>query len=423
MSRDAPTAIEARDLCKTYGSFATSWPWRSTVPAHPVLCDLNLFLRCGDSLGVIGRNGSGKTTLLRLLAGALSPTKGEVRVEGRVATLLDLGAGMDPDFSGRENALLLGVLAGASRRSMQRALPEVHRFSGLGEAFDSPVRTYSSGMTLRLAFAAAIHTDPDVLLIDEVLAVGDAFFQHRCLHRIRQLQSRGCTVVLVTHDLPAVLEFCRECLWLEAGRVAAHGDVRDVVRRYESARFSDPVCLDEPLTEILPCAERSDDSEVVEARNLRNIDERVGDGRARIEGVELRDSNGQVLSTPYPGREFKIVVTVRALQAVKSPIVGFILRDRLGGVLGGENTTHAGYVLPPLERGNRITVEFGLQWPSVATGSFAVCPAIADGSLDEHRVCDWIENAWILEVANPTVRYGWLDLGPVGIRTTTHRED
>lgn len=391
-----------------------------------VISGLDLCLPRGASLGVVGRNGSGKTTLLRLLAGALQPSSGWVRLHGRVATLLDLGAGIDPDFSGRENALLLGILAGSSRRHMSGALDRVREFSGLGRAFDEPVRTYSAGMTLRLAFAAAVHSDPDILLIDEVLAVGDAFFQQRCLLRIRQLQAMGCTIVLVTHDLPAVLEFCDEALWLEGGRIAARGDAADVVRRYEGARSSDAVSLDRPLAGSTSDGQaeiRTQDEEIAPAACLANVDGRFGDGRVRIEGLELRELHDAPLAMPAPGRDVKVVMTFHCLDAIQAPIAGFILRDRLGGILGGENTSQAGEQLHPLCKGERVTVEFTFRWPSIASGSFAVCPAVADGNLDQHRICDWIDNAWVLEASNPAVRYGWLDLGAVGIRVAQHGKE
>ena len=209
---------------------------RLSSTGKEALAGIDLEIEAGTTLGVVGRNGSGKTTLLRILAGVLRPTEGRVRTNGRIAGLLELSAGIDPNFSGGENAILLGVMAGATRREMRARLDAIREFSGLGEAFDQPVRSYSSGMSLRLAFSTAVHSDPEILLIDEVLAVGDAFFQQSCLLRIRQLQARGCTIVLVTHDPSAVLGFCSRAIWLEHGRIVCSGDPAKVVREYLGSR-------------------------------------------------------------------------------------------------------------------------------------------------------------------------------------------
>ena len=218
MTESGRAVIRVTGLRKDYSlddGFRRVWRTLLRRPNERVkaaLGGIDLVVEAGATIGIVGRNGSGKTTLLRILAGALRPTAGRVETHGRVAALLDLGAGIDPAFTGRENALLLGVLAGATRRQMHAALPAVQAFSGLGGAFDQPVRTYSQGMTLRLAFAAAAHADPDLLLIDEVLAVGDAFFQQRCLMRIRELQQKGCTVLVVTHNTGAIFSFCNETI-------------------------------------------------------------------------------------------------------------------------------------------------------------------------------------------------------------------
>lgn len=379
---------------------------------------LSLAVPAATTLGVIGRNGSGKSTLLRLIAGVLSPSRGRVAVHGRVAALLDLVAGIDPDVSGQDNALLLGMLAGGSRSQMRERLDAVREFSGLGDAFALPVQSYSTGMVLRLAFSTAVHADPDILLIDEVLAVGDAFFQQRCLLRVRQLQQAGCTIVLVTHDPAAVVNFCDRAIWLEHGRIAAEGDPAAVVRAYLAAGASAGASL---ASEIQPGSFSSAVvSEVEPAVALPNVDHRYGDGRARIVGISLRDTSGRSIAAPQPEKSCQVVITVQSSERIEHPIVGFTLRNRLGDVLAATNTSYEACQLPALRAGEGVTVEFTLRWPKVSSGSFSLSPAIADGDLERHTMCDWVDNAVVFEVVNPAARYGWLQLEQVGVRCAHH---
>jgi ABC-type polysaccharide/polyol phosphate transport system ATPase subunit len=428
--KDTPRiAVRVEGLRKDYAlgdGFQRAWRAlrrRPTTHSKAALAGIDLDVEAGTTLGIVGRNGSGKTTLLRILAGALQPTAGRIETHGRVATLIDLGAGIDPEFTGRENALLLGVLAGASRRQMQGALDAVRAFSGLGAAFEQPVRTYSQGMTLRLAFAAAAHAEPEVLLIDEVLAVGDAFFQQRCLMRIRELQQKGCTVLVVTHDPAAVFGFCDRAIWLEHGRIVAAGDPAVVVREYMGAYYRDAAALDEePIGSTVAVArEASSDDAIEPARGIPNVDHRYGDGRARIEGIELRDREGRPLGVVGPGELLRVVITLRAVTALPSPNVGFSLRNRLGEVITATNTSYEGRPLPALAEGDVASVEFALRWPGFAAGTFSFSPAVANGDLDRHLMNDWIDNAIVIEAAHPTARYGWLRLEDVAVRSCVER--
>jgi len=429
VSAGAPrTAIEVAGLVKIYPTARRlrdalrllMRPSRPPTSGKLALDALSFGVESGSSLGVVGRNGSGKTTLLRVLAGALRPTSGSVRVEGRVAALLDLGAGVDPEFTGRENALLLGVLAGSTRREMEARVDRVREFSGLGGAFDEPVRGYSAGMVLRLAFATAVHADPDVLLVDEVLAVGDAFFQQRCLRRIRDLQARGCTSVLVTHDPAAVISFCDQALWLEHGRVACAGDPAKVVREYMGARYRDEAALDEAPLAAADFA-RAEEADVEPAHGIANVDHRYGDERAAIEGIALRGATGEPLASPAAGELLRVVITIRSRARIDAPIVGFTLRGHLGEIITATNTAYERRELPGLDPGDRISVEFALRWPPFASGTFSLSPAVADGTLDRHHMSDWIDNALVTEAPNPEVRYGWLKLPDVSVRYSLER--
>lgn len=393
----------------------------ASLRGQKALQGISLRVPRGASLGIIGRNGSGKSTLLRILSGTLAATSGRVSVTGRVAALLDLGIGISPDFTGRENAILLGVLAGRTRREVLGCIDEIYAFSGLEAAFERPVRTYSSGMVLRLAFSAAVHTDPDVLLIDETLAVGDAFFQQRCLRRIRELRARGCTILLVSHDPAAIAGFCDRALWLEHGGVVSDGDPARVLREYLGARYRNQTSIDAELLSTGSEGLADPRDPVQPAVGIPNEDHRYGDGRAGLEGVAVRDGTGTAIATVSPFERTHIVVSGRAREQLRSPIVGFTLRNRLGDIVTATNTAHEGVVLPPLERGDQIDVEFSVEWPPFATGAISVSPAIADGTVAHHRMCDWVDNAVVLEVQNPRALFGWLSLEHVEVRSACRR--
>ena len=245
--------IRARQISKVYksypGPFALLRELGSGRPSHrsfAALETVSFRVRRGESFGIVGNNGAGKTTLLKILAGTCAPTSGDVRVRGRVAALLELGVGFDPEFTGRRNLYFGGALAGFSREEIARRESGIIEFSGLGDEIDRPLKTYSAGMMLRLAFSLATSFEPDVLIVDEVLAVGDGEFQSRCLNRIRGLRDRGCTAVLCSHALHQIETFCTSALWLHRGRVRAMGSSRDVVGRYRDfcrtgSREWDPV--------------------------------------------------------------------------------------------------------------------------------------------------------------------------------------
>jgi len=240
-------AIEARDVHKVYRRYGRQKRFatlKSALLSGSVLRDLrpdavfealkgvSFDVPAGKTLGIVGRNGSGKSTMLKLVAGIGKPTSGTVRVQGRVSALIELGAGFHPEISGRENVFINGLMLGLSRRDIARRFDDIVRFAELEEFIDAPVKTYSSGMYVRLGFAVAINVDPDVLLVDEVLAVGDETFTHKCLDKFADFKRRGRTVLLVTHSLDLVTRFCDEAIWLDAGVVRAQGDPKRVIDAY-----------------------------------------------------------------------------------------------------------------------------------------------------------------------------------------------
>ena len=345
----------------------------------------------GETLCIIGANGSGKSTSLQLAARILRPTAGAVELEGRVAALLDLGAGFHPEFSGRENARLSAALHGLSNREIRAQLPAIEEFAEIGDFIDRPVKTYSSGMLVRLAFAVAISVTPDVLLVDEALAVGDYYFRQRCLRRVHDLRRRGVTILFVSHSMADVQALGTRALWLDQGRVADHGDPSAVARRYlarmnERDRAGQDAAGGEP-----PPANPADDSAPVQG--VPNADRRFGTGRAEVSGITVLDAAGRPARALVPGQTATVRISARARDHVASPNIGFMMRNHLGIDFAGTNTAREGHVLDPMQPGETRTVDFHVRFPELYAGSFSFAPAIADGDLRDYEICDWIDNA------------------------------
>ncbi len=363
------------------------------------LRDVSLEIRRGETFCVVGENGSGKSTLLQLVAGILAPTSGTLNVNGRVSALLELGSGFNPEFSGRDNVYLNGAILGFSAKQMDRRYQDIIEFAEIGEFIHQPVKTYSSGMVVRLAFAVAIHVDPDILLVDEALAVGDIYFRQRCMRKVHELRARGITILFVSHATGDIKALGDRALWLDHGEMKELGDVDKVITKYLAAMaqkdsnylsHQKPDQDDEPFTQSVA-------PEV--AGSLPNIDHRFGDGRAEVLGIQVLDPAGYPLAMLVPESSIVVRISVRAKRTIRLPIVGFMLRNHLGMDFAGTNTTREGYVLPVLHPGDIHTVDFHLELPALYASTFSFSPAIADGTLDEYSICDWVDNAIALQMA------------------------
>ncbi|MBV8731484.1 MAG: ABC transporter ATP-binding protein [Acidobacteriia bacterium] len=371
-------------------------------------------VRRGETFCVIGENGSGKSTLLQIVAGILQPTSGRVEVNGRVAALLELGAGFNPEFTGRNNVYLNGSILGLSTRQIDERYQEIESFAEIGDFIDQPVKTYSSGMVVRLAFAVAINVDPEILLVDEALAVGDIYFRQRCMRKVHELRSRGVTILFVSHATADVKAIGDRALWLERGQVMDLGDTDRVVAKYlaHMVEKDSRYLKAHPEPEKPPVArpaERIEAPEVVTA--IPNIDHRYGDGRAEVLGIAVLDEGGQRVPMLEPRSRIVVRISVRAKGPVTRPMVGFMLRNQMGMDFAGTNTAREGQELPPMQTGDIVTVDFHLDLPELYPASFSFSPAIADGTLLEYTMCDWIDNAIVLQMSGGSNQiYGYLHL-------------
>jgi lipopolysaccharide transport system ATP-binding protein len=363
----------------------------------------------GSTFGVIGENGSGKSTLLQMIAGTLQPTEGKISLSGRVAALLELGAGFNPEFTGRENVFLNASILGLSREETVRKIPEIERFAEIGGFIDQPVKTYSSGMYVRLAFAVSINVDPEILLVDEALSVGDVYFQQRCMRKIRRMKQEGKTILFVSHDMGAVKNLCDAAVWLEHGAIKEIGEPDDVVGKYLAAMTlrRDPYAQELPKN--MTAARAANASVAVPVvRSLPNVDHRWGNGHAEVIGIQLLDEAGFPCEKAEHGDQITTRISVAFHHDVACPIVGFMVRNRLGEDISGLNTSAEGLQLPPARAGQCFTVDFKLKLPLLAPGNYHFSPAVADGTHEEYVMCDWVENAVSLALMKKTTVYGYM---------------
>lgn len=362
---------------------------RKYYQEHWALREVSFSVKRGSTIGILGANGSGKSTLLQLIAGTLTPTTGSLAVQGRVAALLELGSGFHPEFTGWENVRLQASVLGLSDEEIAEKLEPIARFSELGEALDQPIRTYSSGMILRLGFSIAISIDPDILLVDEALAVGDITFQQKCMARINALREQGVTVILVTHDIGITKRLCDEVHVLEKGRLVQSGATAPVCNWYVARLFAD-----RQQTETIPAP----------SEKLY----RHGNQHGTIRRFRWLDPAGQTTDHAWIGQEQTLEVTLAFDRDVAQPVLGFYLRDTLGTELLGENTHNVKRELAG-QAGSEVTVRFrfGLH---LRPGAYTLCIGFVDNPA-QPVVLDWIDQAMVLQVNDPVpgrVIYGLL---------------
>jgi lipopolysaccharide transport system ATP-binding protein len=399
------TAVEFSRVSKSYSIYAAprdrlkelaTLNTRSFHRDFWALRDVTFDVRRGETFCIVGENGSGKSTLLQICAGILPATSGTALSHGRVAALLELGSGFNPEFSGRDNVYLNGTILGFSTKEMDRKLPEIEAFAEIGDFVNQPVNTYSSGMIVRLAFAVAIHLDPEILIVDEALAVGDVYFRQRCMRKVQEMRARGVTIIFVSHSTGDIKALGDRALWLDKGAVNAIGRTDLVVSKYLAAMSAKDRAYRE--REIEPPHERmaSTPQEIVEG--IPNIDHRFGDGRAEIIGIGVFDTEGNRQSSLQPNTTFVVRISARAKSNLDSPIIGFMFRNHLGVDFAGTNTARERCELPPLFIGDICTVDFYVDVPALYASSFSFSPAIANGTLEHYSTCDWIDNAIVLQM-------------------------
>ena len=376
------------------------------------LRDISFEVQTGRTVGIIGRNGSGKSTLLQILCGTLSPTGGSVEIRGRVAAMLELGSGFNPEFTGRENVYMNGMVLGLTHEQIDHRFDSIAAFADIGDFIEQPVKTYSSGMMVRLAFAVIAHVDADILVIDEALAVGDAVFGQKCMRFLRRFKQQG-TVLFVSHDTSSVVNLCAEAIWLDKGEVRMRGRAKDVAEAYTQ------FCAQESLGDVHKLISLQDDvDESISIDLVEDPDTKIQffdnivhsdgwtTGKAQIESVELirRDGAG---SPVFRGGE-RVVLRVRARlkTKVERPIIGFFVKDKLGQSLFGHNTYEPDRFIGGLRDDAELEAKFSFVLPMLPNGDYSMTVAIADGDLEDHIQHHWIHDAVMISVNSFKQRYG-----------------
>ncbi|MGH6889869.1 MAG: ABC transporter ATP-binding protein [Rhizomicrobium sp.] len=420
-------SISAQELGKAYFLYPQGGDWlsqfcrgkrRSSFQEFWALKNVTLELRRGEALGVIGENGAGKSTLLRLLCGTVRPTTGHVQVSGRLAALLELGAGFNPRFTGRENVWLNAAVLGLSKAEIAARFDAIADFAGIGEFIDLPVKLYSSGMRARLAFAVSAHVDADILIVDEVLSVGDAAFAQKCALYMEAFRARG-TLLFVSHNSGLVAKLCDRALWLEHGEPRELGAAPEVCANYITSLAERTEAQDRRerapparAWEAVPSPplvrdKRTFTTNRIEVSALNPDAPWHGHGGARIVDAYLRDARGARLSQIEGGNEVDLRVVCVADRELARPIVGFILRDRLGQNVFGDSTYLACRGRSPVFRENETFVAgFRFQLPFLARGEYTLTLAITDGTQDSHVHIHWVEDAVALTARQGPVRRG-----------------
>lgn len=321
-------------------------PTRNRKAEFWALRDVNLRIEKGEVFAILGPNGSGKSTLLQIISGILQPTTGRVLISGRVAALLELGAGFNPEFSGRENVYLNGEILGLSRKELDEVFPRIEAFAEIGQFIDRPVKEYSSGMYVRLAFSTAIHVDPEVLIVDEALAVGDAIFASRCVQKFEELRKKNVTVILVSHDLGLIKRLSDRAAFMLDGRIVMQGTPKDAVNQYVGFVL--------------------DREQATKERSTRQLEDSIGgkssfrhgDGASRIVDVQIVSSTGQSCHAFRPGEALILRIRARFMRDVTNPVVGILIRNRIGMDIFGTNSRLEGVDLGSFEAGEEIEIEF-----------------------------------------------------------------
>ncbi|NWD77182.1 ABC transporter ATP-binding protein [Pseudomonas gingeri] len=367
--------------------------------ACPVLDNISFQIKKGETVGIIGRNGSGKSTLLQIICGLLNPSGGSIKTHGRIAALLELGAGFNPEFTGRENIYLNGIMLGLSVEEIDEKYTAIEAFAEIGDYIEQPVKTYSSGMYVRLAFAIQANIDPDILIVDEALAVGDALFVHRCMDRLHQLQARGTSILLVTHDSMLVKRFCSRAIWLDQGQVRAIGSSSPVVDEYLTSLFQIAKPVEQPCVEPAHVPPHTDMEE-----RISNIDRRLGDQQCQVIGARLYDTHRNPIDEVQGGSDVILRFTVANVSlTTENPLVfGYIVRNIRGEEIASTNTRlehMASMSFTSLHE--RLTVEARIHIPLLYPGhySLSVGASYTPGTGTPLVVADRIVNAIIFNVS------------------------
>ncbi|MGG0814137.1 ABC transporter ATP-binding protein [Paenibacillus alvei] len=399
-------AIEVENLCKIYKLYDKPMDRlkESLIPLNKkrhkefyALNSINFKVRQGETIGIIGKNGSGKSTLLKIITGIVSPTNGSVKVKGKISALLELGAGFNPELTGVENIYLNGSLMGYDKKDIDEKLNDILDFADIGDFVYQPVKTYSSGMFVRLAFALAINVDPDILIVDEALSVGDVRFQQKCYRKINEFKQKG-TVLFVSHDTGAVTNFCERVVWLNEGEVLKEGTPDDILEDYHAfMNYGELASSSAEEIESTQIRERNS-GEQKDLLPIPSEAKNFGKKGAVITGASIINHMGFANNVITSGEMAELIVRVEANEDILIPILGFIIKDRLGNSLLIVNTEFENIKLGELTQGQQKLFKWNFRFPKIKDGQYSIDIALAEGTFHNHDQHHWINDAIIVDV-------------------------
>ena len=380
------------------------------------LSDISFDVKKGETVGIIGTNGSGKSTILKIITGVLSPTTGTAEVSGNISALLELGAGFNSEYTGLENIYMNGTMMGFSRQEMERRMDDILRFADIGDFVNQPVKTYSSGMFVRLAFALAINVDPEILIVDEALSVGDVFFQAKCYRRMEEMMKNGTTILMVSHDMGSIIKYCDKVVLLNRGHFVAQGEAGKMVDLYKKILANQTDELAEALIEEkkealgLPVEATVSDKRMKDRMNLNPEVQEYGEGRASFEDFGTIDARGNVKNLLLKGEMFTIRERVRFHAPIENPIFTYTLRDKKGTDITGTNTLFEGTEIKPVKDGDVYTVSFR-QKMNLQGGEYLLSMSCTGYENGEHVVYHRLYNVLSLTVISNKNTVGFYDMG------------
>lgn len=390
------SAITVSAVGKAYKQYAGRWSrlaewllphWLTKLsrPKHTlrwVLKDVSFSVQSGEAVGIVGVNGAGKSTLLKMITGTTQPTTGTVHLAGNVAALLELGMGFHPDFTGRQNAVMAAQLLGLGKDEIEKLMPEIEAFAEIGEYINQPVRVYSSGMQMRLAFSVATARQPDILIVDEALSVGDAYFQHKSFERIRQLGRQGTTLLIVSHDKGSIQGLCSRALLLSEGRLVMQGAPDEVMDYYNAL-----------------LAEHGKLTVRRQASPQGKIQTISGTGEATIEEIGLLNEQDERIEVVNVGQTVVLMVAIRAHQVLPELVLGYVIKDRLGQAVYGTNTHHLNHKLEQVPSGSKTTYRFTFP-ANLGAGSYSISVALHTADTHVGQNYEWRDLAVVFNVVN-----------------------
>ncbi|RUT42873.1 ABC transporter ATP-binding protein [Paenibacillus anaericanus] len=368
------------------------------------LTDVSFSVNKGETVGIIGKNGSGKSTLLKIITGVLSPTNGEVTVNGRISALLELGAGFNLEFTGIQNIYLNGTMMGYSQQEMDSKVDAITEFADIGDFIHQPVKTYSSGMFARLAFAVAINVEPDILIVDEALSVGDIFFQNKCFKKFDELREKNTTILFVSHDIGSIRQMCSRVLWLDSSQQIMYDDKEVVCSQYLNKRFIENNTINQNVVKDLDCENIEIKTSNDRLKKFPKISS-VGDNNLLSDDVEivsffLADSNNNITTELEVGNWYSCHIVAEIKTDLNNLIAGFVWENNKGVSLFALNTYIMNQTNFNVLKGDLVEIVFKFQLPKIMKGEYLLSPAIAQGIQDQHAMLTWLSNIEKVHVIN-----------------------